>query len=215
MNTASARTLTVVAVAILAVVLVVLVVVNRSPAQEPEAAPTESQPVELITPSAPAQSDEPTADSSASSSSEPSTATVPARSEISREGLTAEELVIKAAETMTTWDATKDRSETDAYRRALPLFVPEYKDIFIAPEKPTLPAAWREAAEREAVSVPEVQVIGSNKQGKATHYQVIVTWTWTDNDGWELSDGPRSMEFQVIPKGKDFIIENWSENGLQ
>lgn len=214
MKTASARIVIVVA-AVAVAVLVVLVMVNRSPAQELEAAPTESQPVKLITPSAPAQSDEPTAESSASSSPEPSTATVPARSEISRKGLTAEELVIKAAETMTTWAAAEDRSETDAYRRALPLFVAEYKEIFVAPQRSTVPAEWREAAKHEAISVPEVEIMGSSKQGKATNYQLVVTWTWMDNDGWELDAGPKTMEFQVIPKGKDFIIENWSENGLQ
>ena len=175
MNTASARTLTVVAVAILAVVLVVLVVVNRSPAQEPEAAPNASQAGELVTPSAPAQEDEPAAESSASSSPEPSTATVPARSEISRKGLTAEELVIRAAETMTTWDAAKDRSETDAYRRGPPPVVSGFKEIFFCPPKPTPPARRRGGAGKEGHNRPEGAGSGSHKQEQGTHLQKNVT----------------------------------------
>src|SRR5699024_7944178 len=58
---------------------------------------------------------------------------------LTRQGMTAEELVTTAARTMTTWDTTTDQSPTDAYRRALPLFVQEYDKIFVVPTKPVLP----------------------------------------------------------------------------
>lgn len=218
MRTASARTFVVVAAVLVVVGVVVGIVwLNRDAAAEPAEQGRTEPPIEVITPSSPAAS---TVPASPSASSE-TTATpeevpgVPEAGDISREGLTAEELVIAAAETMTTWDSAVDSSETDAYRRALPLFAEEYEEIFTAPQKPTLPAEWREAAKNEAVSVPEVEITQTSEQGENTLYQVIATWTWTDGEGWELDAGPKYMEFQVRPDGEDFIIENWSENGLQ
>jgi hypothetical protein len=212
MRNASARTVVAVALVVVAVgVVVVALLLNRGTAAEPPRADGEDQPVQLITPSAPGEST-PEASPSDSPKATPSTS---ASGDITPKGLTAEELVMTAAQTMTTWNATEDRSETAAYRRALPLFVEDYEQIFTAPQRPTLPAEWREAAKNEAVSVPEVEITGSSKQGEATIYQVVTTWTWTDHDGWELDAGPKHMQFQVRPEGQDFIIENWSENGFQ
>lgn len=215
MRTASARTFVVVAAVLVVVGVVVGIVwLNRDAAAEPVEPGRTETPIEVITPSSPAASTVP-ASPSASSEATVTPEGVPEAGDISREGLTAEELVIAAAETMTTWDSAVDSSETDAYRRVLPLFAEEYEEIFIAPQKPTLPAEWREAAKNEAVSVPEVEITQTSEQGESTLYQVIATWTWTDDEGWELDAGPKYMEFQVRPDGEDFIIENWSENGLQ
>jgi hypothetical protein len=49
-------------------------------------------------------------------------------------------MVFTVAETMTIWAASEDRSETDACRRALPLFVDEHEDLFSAPQRPTASA---------------------------------------------------------------------------
>ena len=217
MRTASARTFVVVAAVLVVVGVVVGIVwLNRDAAAEPVEQGRTEPPVEVITPSSPAASTVPASPSASSATASPEGVPgVPEAGDISREGLTAEELVITAAETMTTWDSAADSSETDAYRRALPLFAEEYDEIFVAPQKPTLPAEWREAAKNEAVSVPEVEITQTSEQGESTLFQVVATWTWTDDEGWELDAGPKYMEFQVRPDGEDFIIENWSENGLQ
>lgn len=132
-----------------------------------------------------------------------------------RQGLTAEELVTTAARTMTTWDTTTDQSPTDAYRRALPLFVQEYENIFVVPTKPVLPPDWWAAAEHDATSTPRVQITDTYPQGEATLYYVVVHWSWEATNGFELEAGPTYMTFQVSQDDTGFVIENWTDEQLQ
>lgn len=134
---------------------------------------------------------------------------------LTRQGMTAEELVTTAARTMTTWDTTTDQSPTDAYRRALPLFVQEYEDIFVVPTKPVLPPDWWAAAEHDATSTPRVQITDTYPQGEATLYYVVVHWSWEADDGFDLDAGPTYMTFQVSQVDTGFVIENWTEELLQ
>lgn len=134
---------------------------------------------------------------------------------LTRQGMGAEELVTTAALTMTTWDTTTDQSPTDAYRRALPLFVQEYEKIFVVPTKPVLPPDWWAAAEHDATSTPRVQITDTYPQGEATLYYVVVHWSWEADDGFELEGGPTYMTFQVSQDETGFVIENWTEEQLQ
>lgn len=134
---------------------------------------------------------------------------------LTRHGMTAEELVTTAALTMTTWDTTTDQSPTDAYRRALPLFVQEYDKIFVVPTKPVLPPDWWAAAEHDATSTPRVQITDTYPQGEATLYYVVVHWSWKADNGFELNAGPKYMTFQVSQNDTGFVIENWTEEQLQ
>lgn len=135
--------------------------------------------------------------------------------QLDREVMTGEELVTTAAQVMTTWDTTTDVSPTDAYRRALPLFVDEYKDIFVVPAKPVLPEDWWEAAEHVATSTPQVQITDTYPQGETTVYYVVAHWTWESDDGFELKAGPTHMTFQVAQDDIGFVIENWTQGQLQ
>ncbi|XKH52090.1 hypothetical protein LG284_08525 [Citricoccus nitrophenolicus] len=129
--------------------------------------------------------------------------------------MSAEELVTSAARTMTAWDTTTDQSPTHAYRRALPLFVQEYEDIFVVPAKPVLPPDWWAAAEHDATSNPRVLITDTYPQGEATLYYVVVHWSWEGDNGFELSAGPKYMTFQVSQDDSGFVIENWTEEQLQ
>ncbi|NUL44135.1 hypothetical protein F7P69_02840 [Cellulosimicrobium funkei] len=134
---------------------------------------------------------------------------------LTRQGMTAEELVTTAARTMTTWDTTTDQSPTDAYRRALPLFTQEYDKIFVVPTKPVLPPDWWAAAEHDATSTPRVQITDTYPLGEATLYYVVAHWSWEDANGFELNAGPKYMTFQVSQDDTGFVIENWTEEQLQ
>ncbi|GAA4758951.1 hypothetical protein [Citricoccus nitrophenolicus] len=144
----------------------------------------------------------------------PSSST-PSTTQLDREAMSAEELVTTAAQVMTTWDTTIDVSPTDGYRRALPLFVDEYKDIFVVPAKPALPEDWWEAAEHDATSTPQVQITDTYPQGETTVYYVVAHWTWESDDGFELKAGPTHMTFQVAQDDIGFVIENWTQGQLQ
>jgi hypothetical protein len=134
---------------------------------------------------------------------------------LNRKGMSADELVTTAAQVMTTWDTTTDVSPTDGYRRALPLFVDEYQDIFVTPAKPVLPEDWWEAADHEAKSTPQVQITDTYPQGKSTLYYVVAHWTWKSDDGFDLSAGPKYMTFQITKDDSGFVIENWTDDRLQ
>jgi hypothetical protein len=153
---------------------------------------------------------ETTAPPSTASSSPAATA-----GKLDRKGMSADELVTTAAQVMTTWDTTTDVSPTDAYRRALPLFVDEYQDIFVTPAKPVLPEDWWEAAEHDAKSTPQVQITDTYPQGESTLYYVVAHWTWKSDDGFELSAGPKYMTFQITQDDSGFVIENWTDDRLQ
>lgn len=136
-------------------------------------------------------------------------------SQLDREAMTSEELVTTAAQVMTTWDTSTDVSPTDGYRRALPLFVDEYKNIFVVPVKPVLPEDWWKAAEHDATSGPQVQITDTYPQGETTVYYVVAHWTWESDDGFELKAGPSHMTFQVVQDDIGFVIENWTQGQLQ
>lgn len=133
----------------------------------------------------------------------------------SPQNLTGKELVTTAAEIMTTWDTTNDRSPTDGYRRALEHFVDAYEDIFVTPENPILPPHWREAAQHNASSTSQAQVTDVYEEGSSTTYYVVVEWTWTGDDGWETTPPPAHWTFQTSTDTDADVIRNWSDRGLQ
>ncbi|QCU77951.1 hypothetical protein E7744_06960 [Citricoccus sp. SGAir0253] len=142
-------------------------------------------------------------------------APAPPTGTLTRKGMSADELVTTAAQVMTTWDTTRDVSPTDGYRRALPLFVAEYRDIFVTPTKPVLPKDWWEAAEHEATSTPRVQITDTYAHGDTTTYYVVASWTWRSEDGWTLNPDPAHMTFQVAKDKTGYIIRNWTDQQLQ
>lgn len=133
----------------------------------------------------------------------------------SAEGLSPEELVEAAARTMVSWDTTIDTSETSAYIRALPLFVEEYEERFVVPERPVVPEEWWQAHEHQAASVPHVEITDVYDDGDSMTFQVLAHWTWVGDDDWSLRAGPKYMNFIVVPDGEDHIIQTFSENMLQ
>lgn len=145
----------------------------------------------------------------------PPVPSAPRSSELNRRGMPPEELVTAAAQVMTTWDTTTDLSPTDGRRRALPLFVAEYHDIFVTPEKPVLPEDWWEAAEHDAKSTPQVQITDTYSQGDTSIYYLVVSWTWHSEGGWTLTPDPEHMTFQVSKDEIGYVIQNWTNQQLQ
>ncbi|MDN6535003.1 MAG: hypothetical protein L0K63_12180, partial [Yaniella sp.] len=58
-----------------------------------------------------------------------------------------QQLVLTAANIMTTWIANEDFSETDGYRRALNLFVDDFDEYFTPPQNPTHSYGWLKSFE--------------------------------------------------------------------
>lgn len=165
----------------------------QDPTQTPSATPTEQIPTED-----PVRTDP----SSASQGLSPA-------------GMDPQELVSTAAELMTTWDTASDRSPTDGYRRALPLFVDEYEQLFTTPENPTVDDAWMEASRHEATSTPKVEIVSTSEVDGVHHYSVMVTWTWNGSDGYTKSSDQHPMTFIVKEDNGGYIIQNWSEGMIQ
>ncbi|MGM7669281.1 hypothetical protein [Microbacterium sp. A93] len=215
----SARfTIALVAVITVVTILIVGIVALFSRPLAPHVAgPTDAS----VTTAAPSSSPSTTETSSAWQAATPATTAPPATptaaptAALKRKGLSADELVNTAAEVMTTWDTTTDISPTDGYRRALPLFVDEYKSIFVTPAKPVLPEDWWEAAEHDATSRPEVQVTDTYPQGDTTTYYVVASWTWQNDHGWTLTPEPKYMTFQVTKDKTGYVIQNWTDQQLQ
>lgn len=166
------------------------------------------------TPRATKQSENPTGRAWQTTTPQPApTAARP--SDLNRRGMDPEELVTAAAQVMTTWDTTKDLSPSDGRRRALPLFVDEYQDIFVTPEKPVLPEDWWEAAEHDARSTAQVHITDTYSQGGTRTYYLVVSWTWHSEGGWTLTPDPEHMTFQVSMDEIGYVIQNWTNQQLQ
>ncbi|GAA1162910.1 hypothetical protein [Nesterenkonia sandarakina] len=91
-----------------------------------------------------------------------------------------EELGMKVAEIMTTWDPNKDYNRTAAEMRAADLMTEELADSITAPERPATGAAWLDAAAAGATSQPTAT------PNRATSNEVVsieVTWIWVTEDG--------------------------------
>lgn len=125
-----------------------------------------------------------------------------------------EELVIRAAEVMLTWDLRQDVAVTDGYRRALGFFASEFDEIFVVPENLTIPQDWWDAFEHEAVSVPGVEITDAYEVGEMTEYQVVGSWAWVGEDGWTGEGDVKYMTFQVSHDDGP-LITNWTEGGFQ
>ena len=204
-------------IAAVALLICAIIYLFSRPSEPAATAPTEAA-VETTTPSfSPSTIDTGSAweATTPATTSEPATPTAAATMTLTREGLNADELVTTAAGVMTTWDTTTDASPTDGYRRALPLFVDEYENIFVAPAKAVLPEDWWEAAKQDAASIPEVQITDTYLQGKTATYYVVASWTWQSENGWTLTPEPKYMTFQVTTDETGYVIQNWTDQQLQ
>lgn len=204
-------------IAIVALLIVGIVYLFSRPPEPAATAPTDAA-VATATPSSSLSTTDTGSAWQATTPATSSASTTPVATPtaaLTRKGLSADELVTTAAKVMTTWDTTTDVSPTDGYRRALPLFVNEYKDIFVTPAKPVLPEDWWEAAAHDATSTPEVQVTDTYPEGDTTTYYVVASWTWQSDDGWALTPEPKYMTFQVTRDKTGYVIRNWTDQQLQ
>lgn len=208
-------------ITVVALLIVGIVGLFSRPLESTGAGPTDAAVTTATTSSSPSTTDTDTDTDSAwqaaasATTAAPATPTATPTAALTREGLSADELVATAAEVMTTWDTTADVSPTDGYRRALPLFVDEYTNIFVTPTKPVLPEDWWQAAEHEASSTPEVQITDTYLQADTTIYYVVASWTWRSDDGWTLTPEPKYMTFQVTNDKTGYVIQNWTDQQLQ
>lgn len=105
-----------------------------------------------------------------------------------------EALALEAAEVMTTWDPAADHSQTAAELRAADLVDDSISEVLAEPENPTYSPEWREAAEREAVSVPDAQL---REVTENRYYDVEVTWAWEAEGENPIREGPRYFTFVI------------------
>lgn len=118
--------------------------------------------------------------------------------EVSADGLTAEELAVRFAQTSTTWDAGSDAHHTDGLRRAAPLMTTKQADSLEEPMRPTSTSKWRAATEAEARSrswVAEYEETESG--GDDTTVTLDVCWAWISDGAEPVIDGPRTYEVTV------------------
>lgn len=146
---------------------------------------------------------------------QPSVSEVHDLADITPEGMEPDELVITAANIMTTWIATEDASETHGYRRALNLFTDAYDELFTPPQNPIYTDAWWEATEHEGISVGWSTITDTYDEGDTIEYRVVTQPTWVGDDGWTQRDEERQWSFIVSKDGDDWIISNYINGAFQ
>lgn len=132
--------------------------------------------------------EEPTASPIATPSSEPTATeeeTEPDEEAPEDEPMTEEELAVEAAELMSTFHAAEDFNQTTAEHRAAHLMTEERAAQIQEPERPATGAVWAEAAERQAVSEPNGEIMGHTEGDYIT---VRVTWRWVAEGYNPLND---------------------------
>lgn len=134
---------------------------------------------------------------------------------VSRKGMEPDDLVITAANIMSTWIANKDTSLTVAYRRALNLFDDDFDEIFTPPEKPVYPESWWNAMDHNAISIGWSHITDEFDEGDTKTYQVVSIPNWVGDDGWTLRGDEQHWTFIVEQDGADWIIRNFTEGGFQ
>ncbi|MFC7403428.1 hypothetical protein [Citricoccus sp. GCM10030269] len=98
-----------------------------------------------------------------------------------------ERIALKAARIMTTWKPAEDFNRTDAEQRARHLMTKDRATQVIAPERPATGTEWLEAAERNATSVPTVE-LNTATELTDTGVSVIATWTWDSPSGTKIPE---------------------------
>lgn len=134
---------------------------------------------------------------------------------VSPKGMEPDDLVITAANIMSTWIANEDASMTVAYRRALNLFVDEYDELFTPPENPIYPESWWSAMDHNGISVGWSHITTEYDDGDTRTYQVVSIPNWVGDDGWTLRGDEQHWSFIVQRDGDDWIISNFTEGGFQ
>lgn len=96
-----------------------------------------------------------------------------------------EQVALEAARLMTTWTPAADLNRTAAELRARHLMTEPRAAQVIAPERPATGTEWLTAAEREATSVPTVEL---NKATELSEdgISVTATWTWDSPDDGDI-----------------------------
>ncbi|MEV4902889.1 hypothetical protein AB0K08_16310 [Citricoccus sp. NPDC055426] len=98
-----------------------------------------------------------------------------------------QEAAVEAARLMTTWNPARDLNRTAAELRARHLMTEARAEQVIAPERPATGTEWLEAAERDATSVPTIEL---NKATELTEdgVSITATWTWDSPDGGDIPE---------------------------
>jgi len=114
-----------------------------------------------------------------------------------------EVLAIEAAEIMHTWNPVEDTSRSDAIIRAMDYFTQEFQDSFI-PAPRASGAEWTQAAQINAKSVPEINVVRTHQDDYVV--ELAITWHWEDAQGkkhkGDTQDQPRFITFVFNDKNK-------------
>jgi len=131
-------------------------------------------------------------------------------SDVSNEGLSAEEVAVLFTEIATTWDATKDSHSTDGLKRATNLMSEDAADTVFTPENPATSPAWREAAQYEARSYPWVTYYDETQNGEEKQVELDICWAWVTETDHVIIDGPRTIEASVVETGKGHQISSFA-----
>lgn len=145
---------------------------------------------------------------------ESTTSASPSASSSADEQSTKEEIALEAARIMTTWRPAEDFNQTASEKRAADLMTEERAEKIIAPERPATGAEWREAAEREAVSEPHVELM-PHTEARQDAVSVSATWRWVAEGERPLSDDTRRVfHFTFTKDDGEVLIHDYTWEDL-
>lgn len=119
-----------------------------------------------------------------------------------------EAIATEVARIMTTWDPQKDTTATEAEKRAAEYMTAERADEIVAPQRPTTGEHWLHAAEQEATSEPQVEILRGTEAGIIA---VEARWTWTTDDGHVVSQSEQRRIYHfTFTEGEDPKISDYT-----
>lgn len=121
-----------------------------------------------------------------------------------------ESIAIEVARIMTTWDPQEDTTATAAEKRAVEYMTEERAEQVVAPQRPTTGEQWLRAAEENATSEPQVEILRGTETGTIA---VEASWTWLTDDGHVVSQSEQRRIYHFTftegddPKVSDYTWE--------
>lgn len=125
----------------------------------------------------------------------PAEITIP--TDITAEGLDADDLAMFFATVSTTWDTANDSHHTDGLKRAKPLMTSTAQNEIFTPQNPTVSPTWRDAAAAEARSLPWVTFYNNDTHGEQHNIDMDICWAWITDSKQVYYEGPRTLELSI------------------
>src|SRR5699024_445287 len=119
-----------------------------------------------------------------------------------------ETIALEAARIMTTWTPRQDTTATAAEKRATKYMTDERAEKVLAPQRPTTGEQWLQAAEQNATSEPQVEILRGTEAGTIA---VEARWTWVTDDGHVVAPSDqRRIYYFTFTEGEDPKISDYT-----